>query len=43
MQEEHHMEREPTKAWAIPKQGPSRGYAVGAMEESMKPPAVQMK
>jgi hypothetical protein len=27
----------------MPEQGPSRGHVVGAMQESMKPPAVLME
>jgi hypothetical protein len=30
-QEEHHTEREPSRALAMPEQGPSRGHVVGAM------------
>jgi hypothetical protein len=43
MQEEHHMEREPSRALAMPEQGLSRDHVVGAMQESMKPPAVLME
>jgi hypothetical protein len=42
-QEEHHMERERSRALAMPEQGPSRGHVVGPMQESMKPPAVLME
>jgi hypothetical protein len=42
-QEERHMEKEPSRALAMPEQGPSRGHEAGAMQESRKPPAVLME
>jgi hypothetical protein len=42
-QEERHTEREPSRALAMPEQGPSRGHEAGAMQESRRPSTVLME